>query len=559
MNRKLFYETELLKESRRLLSALDRCPLSASSGCLDREYWGWATKDFANMDLQRGLLVLAYLYKNDFQGNFCRQQPALLEWIKNGLRFWNAGQYKSGAFNHLYAHENSWMAAAFTLCDMTEIFQLIGGDIDPELRETWLAAMEKAGWHLVRVDETHGFISNHRAGAAAGLMGLYHITQNRRFHDRAWELMSEVYARQSKEGWFVEYEGADPGYQTLDTHFQAIFYQRTGEDERVLEKAAASLNFLSYFLHPDGSIGGEYGSRNCPHFFPGGFEVFAEKLPLAEAMARHGALGLAAGTSCGLADADARNAIPLATSYVWAHKAIDKNGNHSTQLPWERIFECFFPDAGIYIRSDEKKYIVFGLSKGGALKIFEKNPARLIYSSCGYAGRLADGSYASTLFTNAWTDSHVDGMTQNMEVPLGNPRRIRVTAQFFIFHTHRLMTPVKFFFFRLFNLTFGRFQAINGFVRKNLILGRYLFPRHKAPMTLTRTLAITENHVEVEDEALCDASNKILDFREYGFLSTIYMASARYFRTQDFSHAWKGENLAADFKSGRLNRSKKII
>ena len=38
--RKEFYEHELLAEMPRLLSSLDRCPLSVSRGSFDREYLG---------------------------------------------------------------------------------------------------------------------------------------------------------------------------------------------------------------------------------------------------------------------------------------------------------------------------------------------------------------------------------------------------------------------------------------------------------------------------------------------------------------------------------------
>ena len=32
-------------------------------------------------------------------------------------------------------------------------------------------------------------------------------------------------------------------------------------------------------MHPDGSYGGEYGSRNTYHFYPHGFELFADRVP----------------------------------------------------------------------------------------------------------------------------------------------------------------------------------------------------------------------------------------------------------------------------------------
>ena len=122
------------------------------------------------------------------------------------------------------------MAAAFTLIDMVDAYRRISPDIPISLAESWLDAMKSAGRLLVGRNELHGFISNHRAGAAGALAALNHITGEMLLLQRAWQLMDEVYDRQSAEGWFLEYEGADPGYQTLDTHYQALFYMETGSE-----------------------------------------------------------------------------------------------------------------------------------------------------------------------------------------------------------------------------------------------------------------------------------------------------------------------------------------
>ena len=141
--RKRFFEKELLKEVPRLLSAIDRCPLSVSCGSLDREYWAWASKDFANMDLQRGLLVLAYVFSTEFEGNIYYNRTALLEWVHKGLDFWIQRQSPEGGFDHLYVNERSWMAVAFTLADIANVYKLIGHKTDRALRDRWIEAMRR--------------------------------------------------------------------------------------------------------------------------------------------------------------------------------------------------------------------------------------------------------------------------------------------------------------------------------------------------------------------------------------------------------------------------------
>ncbi len=554
--RKQFIEGELLREAPRLLSAMDRCPASASGGCLDREYWAWATKDFSNTDAQRGLLVLAYLYCTAFPGNVYHGRRAVLQWIELGLRFWLRHRGKAGSFDHLYVNENSWMAAGFGLADLVEMFRLISHEMGAELRADWLQAMEQTGRFLLSNEELHGFISNHRAGAAAGLLGLAGLTDQDVFRRRAWSLMEEVYARQSSEGWFLEYEGADPGYQTLDVHYQARFYRYADRREKVISAVRKSLEFLGYFLHPDGSIGGEYGSRNCPHFFPGGLEVFAETLPLAEAMARLGTEGLATGQSCGLADADARNSIPLANSYVLAHQALCEEGRYeAADLPWERTLERLWPEAGLYVRSDRTRYVIFGASKGGVVKVFDKRRRCLLYSSCGYTGCLADGTHVTS---HLWTTSprlEAGGLRPGEEQELAPSRTISVEVPFYRFRPQRLMSPLKLLLFRAFNLTLGRLRMANDFLRRHLIIGRFLKARKRVPIILTRSLTLDgANAPEIEDTIEGTAGRGLSDLREHGFFSTVYMASARYFRLQDLAHAWSSEDLSGSAVGGRITR-----
>jgi hypothetical protein len=558
--RRRFYEEQLLQEAPRLLSAMDRCPISLTSGCLDREYWAWATKDFANMDMQRGLLVLAYLYRTMFEGNCYHQDRALLSWIAAGVRFWVRGQSHSGAFDHLYVREDSWMATAFTLTDLSETYALLGEEFDETAKTPWLRAMVRAGEFLLRYDELHGFISNHRAGAAAGLLRLSQLTNRTDFAKRARQLMDEVRSRQSPEGWYLEYEGADPGYQTLDTQYQAKYFLRQGSGAEVPKSVLRSLEFLSYFMHPDGSIGGEYGSRGCPHFFPGGIEVFAEYSPTAESIARLGAWGLATGCSAGLADADPRNEVPLATSYVLAHQALSRGEQYeSVPLPVEQMLERYFRQAGMFVRSDERFFTIFGASRGGVVKVFDKQQALLTFASCGYEGRTTRGRPVTTHLWTSQPEMRVEPPIEDGVNTAAPTRRVQVDAPFYDFREDRVMTPVRLLFFRFFTLTVGRVRPLSDWVRRNLIIRRFLKARSLVRARLQRCLSFDDNGVSVADEIRVDPRWPLKSLREHGFLATVYMASARYFRQQDLSQVWTADDLAGLIVEQRLARCRVIL
>ena len=78
---------------------------------------------------------------------------------------------------------------------------------------------------------------------------------------RVRELLDRILKHQSAEGWFKEYEGADPGYQSLCTYYLADVH-RMRPNFDLADPLRESVRFLWHFAHPDGSFGGIYGSRN---------------------------------------------------------------------------------------------------------------------------------------------------------------------------------------------------------------------------------------------------------------------------------------------------------
>ena len=106
---------------------------------------------------------------------------------------------------------------------------------------------------------------------------------------------------QSKEGWFQEYEGCDPGYHTLTIFCLAKIYQLK-PDVRLKEAITKAVEFAGHFIHPDGSYGGEYASRNTYNFFPHGFELAGRWLPDALRINDCFLQGLAAGLAASHSD-----------------------------------------------------------------------------------------------------------------------------------------------------------------------------------------------------------------------------------------------------------------
>lgn len=353
----------------------------------------------------------------------------------------------------------------------------------------------------------------------------------------------------------MEYDGPDPGYQTLDTHYQALFFSYSSDDKRILKVLSESIRFLSYFIHPDSGIGGEYGSRSCPHFFPGGFEVFAKYIPLSENIARAGTLGLYMNTASGLADSDTRNSVPLATSYILAHRALSEHGDYKASiLPFECEFERYFPEAGLLVRSDKFHYTIVSASKGGVIKVFDKTRKEPVFSSCGYTVEFQNNKFGTTQLWTEKPDVECTDDTGDKDKEPENLSAFSVKAPFYYFKPERIMTPYRFLFFRIFNLTVGKIRAVNDFVRKHIIIGRYLKSRIPIKAELKRTLTFDNSSIIIEDNLTFNDSGTIIDLREHGFFSVVYMASARYFRKQDYIQSRSSENLAPQLQNGNLSR-----
>ena len=58
-----------------------------------------------------------------------------------------------------------------------------------------------------------------------------------------------------------------------------------GRDPELHQSLARSLEFLQHFIHPDGTLGGEYSSRNTTFYYPAGLEMLAGTIPAARAIA----------------------------------------------------------------------------------------------------------------------------------------------------------------------------------------------------------------------------------------------------------------------------------
>ena len=272
------YAREALAYLPRILCLLDRNPFHATYGCFDRNFWHYRTADFPSAMYQEAVLPLALVYRFAMPGNRWHRNERIRELAVAGLRFTARSSHRDGSCDDYYPFERALGAAVFSLHASTEAYRILEL-ADREL----LRFFARRGDWLLRHDET-GRLSNHQALAALALFYTYRLTGQERFLQGARRRIERLFEWQSPEGWFPEYEGCDLGYLTLTIDALAKYHRAT-EDPAVLNPLRRAIRFAAHFLHPDGSVGGTYGSRNTSHFFPHGMELLAGKEPLAATLA----------------------------------------------------------------------------------------------------------------------------------------------------------------------------------------------------------------------------------------------------------------------------------
>jgi hypothetical protein len=82
------YLEKALGQLPRLLSLLDRNPLSPTYGCFHREYWLDKTIDFPDAMAQFSVQALALVYARELPGNVYFGQPKVRDWTIAALDYW---------------------------------------------------------------------------------------------------------------------------------------------------------------------------------------------------------------------------------------------------------------------------------------------------------------------------------------------------------------------------------------------------------------------------------------------------------------------------------------
>jgi len=279
------YAPEVLAQLPRLLSLLDREPDSITYGSCDRDHWCWKFRDFPVTTLQSAIYPLALLWRYPFPQNPCYRNQRVLGWIEAAV--WNlcGRQHPNGAFDSVGPYTQDHGVSLYVVYNLTETLLLLKDELPTVLVDSIKNTVRQACRFALHSSEDYAFITNHQAFIALALLNAGELLGEAGLKERAEGIISQILQHQSEDGWYREYEGPDPGYESLGLFYLASYWQKTGSP-RLLESMRRSVEFYSHCVHPDGGVGGIYGSRHTSLFYPAGFEILAAEIPMADAVAR---------------------------------------------------------------------------------------------------------------------------------------------------------------------------------------------------------------------------------------------------------------------------------
>lgn len=510
-----------LQPAPRIISHQDRNEMSPTYGYFGRRYWAWKTSPMPDASNQYALYYLALLWSLREDRNPYFQTRRTLEWIHAGLSRWIQLQHPDGSFDQVFPHEHSVGVTAYTLHAVLETQRILHDELEASLREKLGGAIEKAGAFLLENDEGYGIISNHLALFAVTLHELWNLTGKRTFRDKCRQLIQKILHHMSPEGWFMEYDGSDPGYMTQALYYLALL-QRSGYDELSAPLRVSICEYLPYFIHPDGSTGGHYGSRNCEMFYPGGFALMSPQYPEAREVLSCMCRGIGSGKTPVPDALDFPNAIRLACNYLVAWDFLNRHpatreGLRTYKLPHDRPPTWKeFPEAGMLVVGNTSYYAITGTKKGGVLKIFDAKTRRLLCDDLGYVAEY--GNRFVTTQSHFETGHAREGNCITLEHPLSVVRLQKMTPG-----KYWLLLWLSFFLFRI--------RWVREAFKKQLV-ALLITGKEKTTGFYRRTIRFEDDRILVSDEMEPPHDAPLRNVTSDLRFSSIHMASADYF---DFS------------------------
>ena len=453
-----------LQSSHRVLNLMDRNSFSKTFGCLDKNYWHFKTKDFPSSTHQMGIEFLTRLWNLPHKQNIFYKHPQLLEWIKAGLSYTYSIQHKDGSFDEWYPNERGWAGpTSYVIHSLINAYNITKDELSKNLQQKSHECFLKASQFLLKQKEG-AVLTNHFALFLLSLYEIYQINGDHKLKDQFKNQLKHLNDLISEEGWSMEYDGVDFGYNLATLSFLGRLHKMF-PDSFLKNYAEKHFDFLSYFFYPDGSFGGSLGSRETRHLYPYALKYWGNMIPIANEISSH-LFNTGAFEKLSPSDQDDHYLFYRLNDYLEADTIT--NSNHKTEqdpsLPWalKDDFERHFQESGIFIKKSADFYFISNLKKGAGLEVYDLKEKKCLLKNNGWVIHLKN----KKMITNF-------SLAQDYKIEIKNNEflvsGISTTVRQKYFHI------ISFIVFRMILLAIRHYNHafyLKKIVRNNLILGR---------------------------------------------------------------------------------------
>jgi hypothetical protein len=225
----------------RLLNLVDRDYYSDSRGCFDRAYWHQKIKDFPSAANQMGIHCLAIVYAKE--GSIYFKEKYILEILEMGIEYLEKIQKKDGSFDEWYVNERGWAGpTGYLVHSCCRVHEIMNDSLSEKIKTKLEKIIFSGAKHLCVAYETQ-VITNHLAIALTALFEAHQISGNKEFKQSYEKQKSEMLKNHTAEGWSLEYDGPDIGYQSATVSFLTHIH-KTSNDKEIEKLSLESLSFI---------------------------------------------------------------------------------------------------------------------------------------------------------------------------------------------------------------------------------------------------------------------------------------------------------------------------
>ena len=236
-------------------------------GNFDRNFWHTKTiSDFPSSTYQQAILGITkyciYLEIRKKKNNTLIKK--LNSIIKNSILNWCYIQNPDGSQNEYYKNDRSFCPTTFTTFAISKSYILKKNLFNFEEKKTIKDKIKKSSiwiYKNIYYESCNQLLAAHNA-----LYFSYLILKNKDIKKK-YNLIKNKIIHLSNLGNLKEYGGYDTGYIfiSLDLIYEFLLFKK---DKEIIKLANHLCRFLTNFLHPNGTSGGAYNSRNTTHIMP---------------------------------------------------------------------------------------------------------------------------------------------------------------------------------------------------------------------------------------------------------------------------------------------------